>query len=382
MNVAAIGRLALGHCLIDLCQGVVPALLPFLVAERGFSYTAAASLVFALSATSSVVQPLFGQMADKIQAPWLLPGSILLTGGMLALGSQSGQFLLVMVAFGLSGLGVAAFHPEAARAANLASGERRTTGMSLFSLGGGIGFALAPILTKMVEDAFGTVGILGLLAPTTLIAYLAWQAAHASHSQPAAQHPSKTVHTRDNWRGFIILSGATISRSIVFYALNTFLSLYFMKRFAKSPSDSVLALAVFLGASLVGTLLGGWMADHRGRRTVIRLGFLGTAVFLALFALASNENSALALLVPLAICFFMPTSVLVVLGQEYLPNRLGMASGVTLGLAVSVGGMTAPALGKLADWQGFGTVFAVLWAIILLAVIQSFLLPPVTRSES
>jgi len=73
MNRRAIALLSTGHFLIDFCQGVVPALLPFLVAERGFSYTAAAGLVFALSATSSVVQPLFGQLADRLGMPWLLP---------------------------------------------------------------------------------------------------------------------------------------------------------------------------------------------------------------------------------------------------------------------------------------------------------------------
>src|SRR5271154_441554 len=125
MNSRAIAFLSMGHFLIDFCQGVVPALLPFLVAERGFSYTAAASLVFALSATSSVVQPLFGRLADRLELAWLLPASMLVAGLGLALGSQSPSFAMVLTAFGFSGLGVAAFHPEAARKAYLVSGERR-----------------------------------------------------------------------------------------------------------------------------------------------------------------------------------------------------------------------------------------------------------------
>ena len=96
MNRRAIAFLSMGHFLIDFCQGVVPALLPFLVAERGFSYTAAASLVFAISATSSVVQPLFGQLADRLGLPWLLPASVLLTGAGLALGAQASHFGLVL----------------------------------------------------------------------------------------------------------------------------------------------------------------------------------------------------------------------------------------------------------------------------------------------
>jgi len=368
----------MGHFLIDFCQGVVPALLPFLVAERGFSYTAAAGLVFALSATSSVVQPLFGQLADRLGLPWLLPVSVVLTGAGLALGAQASHFGLLLAMFSISGLGVAAFHPEAARKAYLASGDRRTTGMSYFSVGGGLGFALAPTLTTAATVMWGSRGLLVLLIPTGIIAALLVRSRSlkppGSHRDP---HGGPTLFGRDDWRAFGILSGATIFRSIVFYGLNTFLALYFMKKWNLAPATASRALGVFLGTSIVGTLLGGWLADRVGRRVVIRIGFAGAALFLALFVGASERNLAMWLLFPLAVFIFMPTSVLVVLGQEYLPHRVGVASGVTLGLAVSVGGMAAPLLGRLADSYGLQTVLAVLLGVLFLGTGQAFALPPV-----
>ena len=168
MNKQAIALLSLGHFLIDFCQGVVPALVPFLVVERRFTYAMAASLVFAISATSSIVQPLFGQLADRVGVWWLLPGSILLAGVSLALGTQAQSYAVVLAAVGLSGLGVAAFHPEAARKAHIASGDRRTTGMSYFSVGGGLGFALAPVITTAVAVSWGMRGITALLVPDRL----------------------------------------------------------------------------------------------------------------------------------------------------------------------------------------------------------------------
>jgi MFS transporter, FSR family, fosmidomycin resistance protein len=361
----------------------VPALVPFLVTERHFSYTAAASLVFAISATSSIVQPLFGQLADRLALAWLLPASVLLAGLGLALGSQSPSFAVVLTAFGLSGLGVAAFHPEAARKAYLASGERRTTGMSLFSVGGGLGFALAPALTTAAIVSWGISGLLALLAPAAIIAALL---ARTIDQAPASFQFQKTgafyTEGQDDWRAFGILSGATICRSIVFYGLNTFLALYFMTRWHQTAAQGNKALVVFLGTSIVGTLLGGWLADRVGRRAVIRGGFVGAVVFLGLFVQTQDRDRALALLIPLAVFIFLPTSVLVVLGQEYLPRRVGMASGVTLGLAVSVGGMCAPFLGRLADWKGLGYVLALLLAALLLATFQAFLLPPVRSGET
>jgi MFS transporter, FSR family, fosmidomycin resistance protein len=378
MNKEAIALLSLGHFLIDFCQGVVPALVPFLVTERHFSYTAAASLVFAISATSSVVQPLFGQLADRLALSWLLPASVLLTGLGLALGSQSPSFAVVLAAFGLSGLGVAAFHPEAARKAFLASGERRTTGMSLFSVGGGLGFALAPALTTTVVVSWGISGLLALLAPAAIIAaLLARTIGPAPASTQLNANEGRHFDGHDDWRAFGILSGATICRSIVFYGLNTFLALYFMTRWHQNAAQGNQALVVFLGTSIVGTLLGGWLADRIGRRTVIRSGFVGAVVFLGLFVQTQDRDWALALLVPLAVFIFLPTSVLVVLGQEYLPRRVGMASGVTLGLAVSVGGMCAPFLGRLADWKGLDYVLILLLAVLLVATFQAFALPPI-----
>jgi MFS transporter, FSR family, fosmidomycin resistance protein len=154
-----------------------------------------------------------------------------------------------------------------------------------------------------------------------------------------------------------------------------------MDRWGLDAAQGSRALVVFLGTSIFGTLLGGSLADRFGRRTVIRTGFAGAAVFLALFVSASDRNWAMALLVPLAIFIFMPTSVLVVLGQEYLPRRVGMASGVTLGLAVSVGGMCTPLLGRLGDRQGLGTVLLLLLVLLVVATGQAFALPPARGTD-
>ena len=104
-------------------------------------------------------------------------------------------------------------------------------------------------------------------------------------------------------------------------------------------------------------------------------------MFLTLFLQVSDPIWARAILVPMAVFMFLPTSVLVVLGQEYLPHRVGMASGVTLGLAVSVGGMCAPLLGRLGDEYGMDRAFAVLLGVLAFAAVQTFTLPPVGRRD-
>ena len=142
----------------------MPALLPFFVDQRGYSYTAAGALVFAATVGSSLIQPLFGHAADRLQLPWLMAAGVLMAGAGIGLAGSRRATPLTFAAIVLSGIGVAAFHPEAARHANFASGEAKAKGMSLFALGGNAGFALGPALTSACVLGFGLSGTLALAA--------------------------------------------------------------------------------------------------------------------------------------------------------------------------------------------------------------------------
>jgi FSR family fosmidomycin resistance protein-like MFS transporter len=389
MNWKPVSLLTVSHLLIDLCQGMVPALLPFLMEDVGLSYAAGAGLVFATSAASSVIQPIFGLIADRTALRWLLPASVVLTGAGLAVGAQSSSYTLFFAALSVSGLGVAAFHPEAARQVHLAAGPGRSTEMSLFAFGGGLGFALAPLLTAILLVWTGRAGTLLLLVPTGILAVLLAgrfslaSAARVLHAGNQAAHDDRG----NDWTGFLVLSIVTICRSTVFVGLNTFLALYWMSQWSAAPSVAATILGLFLGVGLCGTLLGGHLADRFGHRAILRIGFAGAAVFLPLLLAAPGNLWAVVLLVILAVTFFTPSSLLVVLGQGYLPKRIGVASGVTLGLAVSVGGMMAPALGLLADRQGVTAVMYAVEGFLVAAVLLSLVLPqarqqPVPQQEA
>jgi len=129
-----LGTLLLGHLMTDLNQGMLPALLPFFIAERGLSYAAAGGLILAANVASSVVQPLFGALADLRPSPWLIPAGVAAAGVGTALAGAAPTYPLIAAAVCFSGLGIAAFHPEGSRAAHYVSGDRRATGMSVFAI--------------------------------------------------------------------------------------------------------------------------------------------------------------------------------------------------------------------------------------------------------
>src|SRR6266545_5407200 len=164
--------LSAGHFATDFANGALPALLPFMVDRFHLSYTLAAALMLGSAASSSLVQPLFGLWSDRRGALWLLPSGVALAGIGVALAAAAPSYWLVLLLVVVSGLGVAAYHPEGSKFAAYASGQRRASGMSLFSLGGNVGYALGPTATTPLVIAFGLTGGLLLSLPCLVVAGL------------------------------------------------------------------------------------------------------------------------------------------------------------------------------------------------------------------
>ncbi|AKZ53907.1 putative membrane efflux protein [Streptomyces ambofaciens ATCC 23877] len=339
--------LSLGHACVDVHQGAVAALVPYFVAERAYTYAAASGVVLAASLVSSLVQPLFGALTDRWALPWLLPLSTLTAGAGIALGGVTDSYALTLAAVAAGGVGVAAFHPEAARAARDAARGSHTA-MGWFSLGGNVGFALAPPLVWSVV-ANGGLGASPLLAVPSVVG--AVLCAVAVRSAGAARGPgSRTTVAdgREDRRSFLRLTGAVVCRSVVFVALSSFVSLYVRERTGGGSLAGTVALFVLYAGGAVGTVAGGRLADRYGRLKVVRRSYVLTV--LAVAGVVLVPGPAVYLFVALASAgLYVPFSLHITLAQDYLPGRVGTASGVTLGLTVSVGGLAAPAVGALAD---------------------------------
>jgi MFS transporter, FSR family, fosmidomycin resistance protein len=360
----ALAVLGAGHLCVDLCQGTVPALLPFLAAERGYSYAALGALILFSTIGSSIVQPLFGLLSDRIARPWLLPVGLVLAGGGVALAGPAPTYALTALAVVVSGLGVAMFHPEGAKFAGLASRERKGRGMSLFSVGGNAGFALGPLLATPLVLAFGLTGTLALAVFPLAAAVLTARELARMRWLEQAQAPALASTGRDDWGAFSRLGGVIALRSGIQFGLLAFVPAYFVAELAASKAVGNAALTIMLAMGAVGTLVGGGLVDRWGARAVL----VGTQVLLLPLLVvlplvgAAPATIVLALVGFVAIASF---SVTIVLGQAYLPSRVGLASGVTLGLAIGLGGVAATALGLIADSAGLD---AVLWTIAVLPV--------------
>jgi FSR family fosmidomycin resistance protein-like MFS transporter len=380
----AMAVLAFAHLTDDVNQSFLPALLPFLIAQRGLDYASAATLIFAANISSSVVQPGIGWLADRRPMPWVIPLGLLLAGGGIALVGVAPTYGLMLLAALVSGIGVAAFHPEAARLANYAAGDRKSSGMRWFAAGGNAGFAIGPLFAGAAVTAFGLRGSLAGFVPVVLMAIVvALELSRLRGFVPRKAAPGAVVPP-DDWAGFARLSIFVVFRSMTFIGLVAFVPLYFVSVLHASAQVASVALTVLLASGVIGTLAGGSIADRYGRRRVLVWSTgLSTAAIFAFVALTPGNGLMLAFAGAALIGFVLVASQAsyVVLGQEFLPNRMGVASGVTLGLAVSLGGVASPVLGAIGDTHGLVAVFVAIGALCAVTFVAALAVPaPTTKA--
>jgi FSR family fosmidomycin resistance protein-like MFS transporter len=276
----------------------------------------------------------------------------------------------------LSGIGVASFHPEGSRFANYVSGARRASGMSLFSVGGNVGFALGPVVVTPLVLIFGLSGTLFLIIPTWLMA------AVLAHELPRLKAFRSDVvgrrvsrgQSRDHWRPFATLAAVIALRSFVYFGLVTFIPLYYVHVLNASKATGNGARTAMLLGGALGTLIGGPLADRFGRRRVLSGSMIVLPPLVVAFLLSGPVLGIVfaALLGAATIATF---AVTIVMGQEYLPGRIGVASGVTIGLSIGLGGVGAPLLGLLADADGLRSVFETIAVFPILALVLALALP-------
>src|SRR5215210_2981386 len=369
--------LSAGHLFTDVNQGAVAALIPFLVAERGLSLAAAGTLVLAATLSSSIVQPLFGFFSDQTPLPALMPLGVMLGGVGMALVGVAPNYPLILICTVLSGLGVAAFHPESARFANYVSGARRARGMSFFSVGGNAGFALGPALTTPLVLAFGLPGTLFLALPAAVMAtvlFLEIPRMMGFKPDEVESEGMEQVTAPEHWGPFARMVMIVTVRSFVYFGLVAFVASYYERVLGTSPAFGNAALTAMLAAGAVGTLVMGPLADRFGRRVVLGASMLLLPPLIYGFTL-SGPVFGMALLALVGAVTVGTFGVTVVMGQEYLPGRIGLAAGITMGLSIGLGGLGAPVLGLLADHAGLSVTMLVIGVLPVLGLILALTLP-------
>jgi FSR family fosmidomycin resistance protein-like MFS transporter len=369
----AMTALSAGHLAVDFAGGALPALIPFLVSKFDLSYTLAAVLVLAAAISGSIVQPLFGFWSDRRGAIWLLPVGVATGGIGIALAAAAPAYWLAVVFVTLSGLGTAAYHPEGSKFAAYVSGRRRASGMSLFSIGGNLGFGLGAFATTPLVVALGLRGGLLLAVPCVAVAVVLLALAPYLLGFVPERKVRAQAAGADDRRSLGLLLALIAFRSLAWYGLLTFVPLWEVSLgHSKAHGNHLLALMLLAGG--VGTLAAGPIADRIGLRSVLLAANVAICPLMLVFVLVGGIPGAVALAL-VGVAVIGTFGITMVMSQQYLPRHLGMASGLSIGFSIGLGGVAAVILGAIADSVDLRTALYVSSAAPVAAVLLTLMLP-------
>lgn len=363
------------HCINDFGQGSLAALIPFFIANFGLNYYQSASIIFCNTVVASVAQPILGYVADRWRVPWFIPVGFTVTLVSISAIALATSYEMILALSLIAGIGAALFHPEAALLVNSTQSNELGNAMGRFAVGGSAGFALGPLLAGGVYVFGGQ--FLWLFTAIALIGVLLYVYAFTGSTDTDAIGESKSSAKSTNsgtndWVSFGKLFFVIASRSILFSVLSIFIPILYITVINGEASASSLALTMYFAMGAVLTYMGGALSDKLGFLKTVRLGNLIFLPSVLVFIFVPNIWGFFGAMIPMAFGVFSQYGPITVLGQKYLAKNAGFASGITLGLGITLGGLVAPYVGHIADIYDVQTALMTLIPVGAVGLLMSF----------
>ena len=367
------------HLLNDMMQALLPAIYPALKIQFHLSFAQIGLVTLAFQVTASLLQPAVGFVADKRPMPFSLPIGMLFTFTGLILLSQAQSYAVLLFAAALVGVGSSTFHPESSRVARMASGGRHGMAQSLFQVGGNIGSALGPVLAAVVVMRWGQHSIAWASLGALVCVFVLWNVGvwYKTHGltrmKSAARHAeTNKFSSRQVVFAMTILLVLIFSKYIYLTSITNYYTFYLIHKFHVSVQTAQLHLFGFLAPVAIGTFLGGPLGDRFGRKYVIWFSILGALPF-ALMLPHANLFWTSVLSSIIGVVIASAFSAIVVYGQELMPGKVGMVSGLFFGFSFGMAGLGAAALGWVADRTSIDFVYLICSFLPLLGMCAAFL---------
>lgn len=367
------------HMVNDVMQSMLSAIYPLLQREFALSYAQIGVMTLAFQVTASLLQPVVGLVTDRHPQPRSLPFGMGSTFCGVLLLAYATSYPMLLAGAMLVGIGSSIFHPESSRVARLASGGRFGTAQSLFQLGGNFGQALGPLLAAFIVVPLGRPAVAWFAVAAALGSAVLWQVGSWAEGRRRAARALPDLALplpRDIViRAIVVLAVLTFTKHIYGAAMTSYFTFFTMEKFGLGPQGGQIMLFLFLAGMAGGVLLGGVVGDRVGPLRVIWISILGVLPFTLLLPhVGLIATGVLAVVIGLTLASAFPA--IVVFAQELVPGRTGLIAGLFFGFAFGMGGISAAALGVMADRVGLETVFAWCSVLPVLGLLTIFLPRP------
>jgi FSR family fosmidomycin resistance protein-like MFS transporter len=368
-----------GHLLNDMMQSVITAVYPQLREHFHLSYSQVGLITFTFQITASLLQPVVGTITDRKPRPYSLPVGMAATFCGVLLLSRATNFVSVLVAVAMMGIGSSIFHPESSRLAHVAAGGKRGVAQSIFQLGGNFGSALGPLLVAFIVAPYGlhniawfcTAAVLGMFILTKVSQWYSQHLQLRAKKAPAA-HPGNGLSRKQVRSSLIVLLLLIFSKFFYLASMSSYFTFFLIGKFHITKQESQLCLFAYLFAIAAGTIIGGFAGDRFGRKYVMWFSILGVAPFTLLLPYV-DFFWTITLAVIIGLILSSAFSAIVVFAHDLMPGKVGMVSGLFFGLAFGMGGLGSALLGKLADNTSINYVFEVCAFLPLIGIVTWFL---------
>jgi len=353
---------------------VLPAILPLLIANNGYSYLAAGLLVTAYNVTSSCTQPVLGWLSDTKGVTVHVSISLLISAVFVSLMGLAHDYSIIMLFAVLAALGHACFHPAAlSLVSRLCTSENRGRITSYFVVGGNLGYAIGPVLAGVLVWWLGLPGLLLLIFPALFMAFA------LRYFLPGGIAGASATHAHVDRQGdvqskkpFMILMVASTLRAWAIFAAITFLPTYLVTQGYDLMAASMIVTLMLL-SGVAGQIVGGHISDRYGRKEFVVAGLACSIPAFYLFFVSTGIPAIIAILI-FGFALWSTFAVAVAMGHELMPGNVGLASGMMLGVAIGFGGLGVAVNGVIADQYSLaaalGTIpIPIAGAVILMALV-------------
>ena len=372
------------HLLNDLIQSMIPAMYPLLKETYKLDFAQIGLITLAFQVTSSLLQPVLGFVTDKRPWPYAMVAGMAATlSGLLGL-AYAGNYAMVLISAAMIGLGSAVFHPEATRMARHAAAGQQGFAQGIFQIGGHAGYAIGPLLAATIVVPRGQTSLawasVVALAAMALMTWTGARYADMRRSQAAAakEHATGAAEPIAPVGNSVLLAMAILivlmlSKNAYMAAFTSYYTFYLIERFGVTVQLSQVMLFLYLVVGAFGVIVGGMVGDRFGRHRVIWISILGSLPFALLLPYVDLFWTGV-LSVVISLVMASAFSSILIYAIDLVPHRVGLIGGLFYGLAFGLGGLTAAALGLLADHVGIVAVFKLCAWLPALGLL-TFLLP-------